>query len=122
MSRSFSNHPFLPVGVALSMLLQGCGGGGVADPAPVASVASVRLEGCVVDQFFVPNEGVPVRVLSADGSTLAYATSGRMGEFTVHLPAGVPAAVVVDRADGEWMPTPALHRDRVVESCLVARN
>jgi hypothetical protein len=118
MSRSFFHFS---AGLALSMLLQGCGGGG-SDPAPVASVASVRLEGCVVDQFFVPNQGVPVRVLSADGRTLAYTTSGRMGEFTVQLPAGVPTAVAVDRADGEWMPTPALDRDRVVESCLIARN
>lgn len=120
MSHSFSCLPAAACGLALS-LLQGCSGG-AAEPMPVALVASVSVEGCVVDQHYVPNEGVPVRVLSVDGRTLAHATSGRMGEFTVRVPAGVAAAVAVDRADGEWMPTPALDRDRVVESCLVARN
>lgn len=120
MSHSFTCLIAAVSGLALSPL-QGCGGS-AAQPLPVASVASVRVEGCVVDQHYVPSEGVPVRVLSVDGRTLAYAKSGRMGEFTVQVPAGVSAAVAVDRADGEWMPTPALDRDRVVESCLVARN
>lgn len=121
MSSSFF-APLTASGLALSLLLQGCGGGGGAEPKAVAVAASVRVDGCVVDQHYVPNEGVPVRVLSADGSTLAYATSGRMGEFSVQVPAGMSTAITVDHTDGDWMPSPALDRNRVVETCLIARN
>lgn len=123
MSRS-SNPLFFAAGLALSpLLLTGCGGASD-EPAStqVASAASVRIEGCVVDQYYVPNEGVPVRVTSADGRVLANARSGRMGEFVVQVPAGAAASMAVDRAEGDQMQTPALDRDRVVDACLVARN
>ncbi len=111
--------------LGLSALLQACGGGSeIAAPieAPMATSANVRLEGCVVDQYYVPNEGVPVRVLTGDGRTLAWTRSGRMGEFVVQVPAGTRASLAVDRVDGERLSTPALDRDRVVDNCLVARN
>lgn len=112
-------------GLVLSVLLQACGGGSETPLPPLAAQVaptSVRLEGCVVDQYYVPNEGVPVRVKAADGRTLAVATSGRMGEFVVHVPAGQQAAITVDQGTGEPLATPALDRDRVVDACLVVRN
>lgn len=106
---------------ALSLGLHGCGGG-LAEPATPAVASQLRLEGCVVDTSYVPYEGVPVRVLAPDGRTLAQATSGRRGEFIVELPAGAPATLAVDRPDGDSLATPALDRDSVMDSCLVARQ
>lgn len=107
----------------LCLALHGCGGG-VAEPTALAlaSPAQLRLEGCVVDTTYVPAEGVPVRVLAPDGRTLAHTTSGRRGDFIVPLPAGVPATLAVDRPDGDRLATPALDRDDVMGSCLVARQ
>lgn len=105
---------------ATASLLTGCGGGAVEEP--VAATAHVRLDACVVDQHYVPHEGVPVRVVSADGRLLAHAQSGRMGEFSLQLPARTAVALVVDRDGGEWMQVPAQARDGVTESCLVARD
>jgi hypothetical protein len=104
-------------------LLQGCGGGFetvASDAQVVRSNASIRIEGCVVDEHFIPNEGVAVRALSPDGRALAQATSGRRGEVTVSVPAGVPVALVVDREGGERMSVPPQDRDSVLGSCLVA--
>lgn len=119
MSR-FVKHLLCVSGLAVSILLEGCGGSTI--DAPETQAASVRIEGCVVDQFYVPNEGVPVRVLSADGRTLTHAMSGRMGEFVVDVPPGAATILMVDLVDGERLQAPALDRDRVIDSCLVARN
>jgi hypothetical protein len=104
-------------------LLQGCGGGFGSDASEaliVRSNASIRIEGCVVDEHFIPNEGIAVRALSPDGHSLALASSGRRGEVTVSVPAGVPVALVVDREGGERMSVPAQDRDSVLGTCLVA--
>lgn len=107
-------------GSILAVLLSACGGAG--DDSAVVTKASVRIEGCVVDQYYVPNEGVPVRVVAADGRVLAKARSGKMGEFSVQVPAGESTGMSVDRTDGDWLPVPVANRDQVVDSCLVARG
>lgn len=122
------HHAFalaVSLGAPLLGLLHGCGGG--AEPAPLAVVdartsANVRVEGCVVDEHFIPNEGISVRALSPDGQTLAYATSGRRGEVIFLVPSRVSVALAVDRAGGEWMSIAARDRDSVVESCLIASS
>jgi hypothetical protein len=104
-------------------LLQGCGGGFetvASDAQGAQSNASIRIEGCVVDEYFIPNEGVAVRVFSPDGRALALTTSGRRGDITVTVPAGLPVSLVVDREGGERMSVPPQDRDSVLGSCLVA--
>ncbi len=113
------------LGAPLACLLQGCGGGADAFGSEVQTAGkstSIRIEGCVVDQHYIPHEGVAVRALSPDGQTLAYATSGRRGEVIVSVPAGMPLALKVDRDDGEWMSLPARDRDSMLDSCLVAHT
>lgn len=122
--------------LGLAVLLQGCGGSEAVATDAVAAINPhsstvaaagtvpdrVTLEGCVVDQYYVPSEGVPISVRTADGRALAQARSGRMGEFTVQVPAGTTASVAVDRTEGDRLPLPLIDRDQVVETCLVARN
>jgi hypothetical protein len=105
-----------------------CGGGSDAGPAPLQAKAlassgsgAVLFEGCVVDEFFLPHEGVPVRVLAADGRLLGNARSGRSGEFQLRLPAGARVELQVDAAGGESMTVQTPDRDRRFATCLQAR-
>ena len=105
--------------------LSACGGGGTAgDPPTVlrsAQKSHVKVEGCVVDQYFIPHEGVSVRALGAQGQTLGYATSGRKGEFVLQLPTRESVTLTVDRSQGDRLPLPGQDRDTVVDTCLLAR-
>lgn len=118
----FAHRLFAAPGLGLFILLQGCGGGNDAPPQDVAVAAAsgARVEGCVIDEYSVPSDSVPVRVLAADGRTLAHTTSGPEGVFVVDVYTGQPAAVAVDLSDGEQLQIEATQRYQVVDTCLVA--
>ena len=86
-----------------------------------APATTVEVEGCVLDQYFIPNEGVPVRVLSADGRLLAHARSGKLGAFSVRLPADAAVVLQVDADGGESLPARTRGQNQVFATCLVAR-
>ena len=108
-------------------LLAACGGGEEDTVAPLAqamgskagtSNASVMLEGCVVDELFIPRTGSRVRVLSADGRLLGQTTSDGDGLFTIRVPAGQTVSVAIDRPDGEGLEVPTGHTGLSVGACL----
>jgi hypothetical protein len=116
-----------PAGALLTAALSACGGG---DPATAASVPPaqaitqerfVRLEGCVVDQYFIQRERVPVRARDSGGRVLGTASSGQRGEVVFTVPAGMDVRLEVDAEAGEALRVPALHRETIVETCLMAR-
>lgn len=72
-------------------------GGSTAD----RSVSSVQLEGCVVDEFFIPRTGSSVRALSADGRLIGHATSDKDGLFKLQVPAQQTVSVALERPGGE---------------------
>jgi hypothetical protein len=113
----------------LAAALTACGGGGDAGPAPAQAKAlalpdsaAVLFKGCVVDESFLPHEGVPVRVLAADGRLLGNARSGRSGEFQLRLPAGTRVALQVDADGGESMTVQIQDQDQRFATCLQART
>lgn len=122
-------HWIHPIAASLLVAaLSACGGGGEMESGSSAERAqagsqprTVQFTGCVVDQYFVPNEGVPVRALGDDGRLLGTARSGRDGEFQLRLPADARVAVQVEAADGESMAVRTNRADEQVPRCLVAR-
>ena len=135
------NH-YLPLPAALSPLryrmrpvaacllaaaLGACGGGGMdSEPSAAKAQASslprtVQFTGCVVDQYFVPNEGVAVHALGDNGRLLGSVRSGPTGEFQLRLPADARVAVQVDADDGESMAVRTSKGDEQVPRCLVSR-
>jgi hypothetical protein len=111
--------------IACGLVAAACGGGGE-DPtmsmagssaqattpgAPTAAAAqkaapsvSVFVEGCVLDRFYIPTTGTPVRALAADGRLLGGALSDGQGRFTLRLPARSEVTLQIDRPQGESLP------------------
>ena len=115
----------------LAWLLAACGGGGemptprpatsvaVAAPAASASATTVRLAGCVVDDYFQPRRDTPLRARGADGRLLGNAQSDAHGAFSLQLPAGREISLAIDKADGDTMQVATGHRSRALTTCLV---
>ena len=115
----------------LASLLAACGGGGempsprlvssvaVAAPAASASATTVRLAGCVVDDYFQPRRDTPLRARGADGRLLGNAQSDAHGAFSLQLPAGREISLAIDKADGDTMQVATGHRSRALTTCLV---
>ena len=118
----------------LAWLLAACGGGGEMPTQPVASVvaapaapapaasaapATVRLAGCVVDDYFHPRRDTPLRARSADGRLLGNAQSDAHGAFSLQLPAGREISLAIDKADGDTIQVATGHRSRALTTCLV---
>jgi len=105
--------PVLFVGVLsvlCAALLAACGGGSDEAALSIAqaagsdadrSAASVQLEGCVVDEFYIPRTGSGVRALSADGRLIGHATSDKDGLFRLQVPARQRVSVALERPGGE---------------------
>lgn len=101
--------------IALGLAMAACGGG-VEDgaEAPAFSPASaehhaterhaVMVEGCVLDRFYIPTTGTPVRALSADGRLLGHALSDGQGRFTLRLPVRSEVMLQIDLPQGESLP------------------
>lgn len=104
--------------IAFGLLLAGCGGGSeepvalralvaaaappAARPAPLtAPLSTVRLEGCVVDDFFQSRAGSNVRALASNGRLLGNAHSDARGAFTLVLPVGQPVTIAIDKPGGD---------------------
>lgn len=126
--------------LALGLATAACGGGGddtavalAAEPsaaaAPAAKAAgkaseiavpvSVMVEGCVLDRFYVPTTGTPVRALAADGRLLGHALSDGQGRFTLRLPARSDVTLQIDRPQGESRPTRVEATASTQAACLL---
>ena len=103
--------PVLVVGVLsvlCAALLAACGGGSDEAALPIAhtvgsdadrSATSVQLEGCVVDEFWIPRTGSSVRALSADGRLIGHATSDKYGLFRLRVPARQTVSIALELGD-----------------------
>jgi hypothetical protein len=116
--------------VLCAALLAACGGGDSDSDSVVplvrpaaseagASATSVRLEGCVVDEYFIPRTGTTVRVVSGDGRLIGHAISDRQGLFTLQVPAHQAVAVSIERVGGESLVVPTGRSDLSVGACLL---
>jgi hypothetical protein len=117
----------------LALLLAACGGGGEmpsqptisavvaapAAPAASAPAATVRLAGCVVDDYFQPRRDTPLRARGADGRLLGNAQSDARGAFSLQLPTGQEISLAIDKADGDVIQVATGHRSRALTTCLV---
>ena len=118
----------------LAWLLASCGGGGeMPSPRPVTSVAvaapaapaasasatTLRLAGCVVDDYFQPRRDTPLRARGADGRLLGNAQSDAHGAFSLQLPAGREISLAIDKTDGDTIQVATGHHSRALTTCLV---
>lgn len=119
---------------ACLLALAACGGGhddgaapfaaqlaAAASPAPAAAAegaATVRLEGCVSEEFYLPRAGTPVRATDSGGRLLGHATSGGDGVFTLRVAAGQHVTLAVDKPGGEDLLVPVGRTDLTVTTCL----
>ena len=128
----------------LVLLFAGCGGGAdevlslraqtpvVAAAAPAANppaanppaanppaALGVRIEGCVVDDYFIPRSDAPVRALGADGRLLANAQSNVRGEFKLQVPQGQIISLGIDRPGGDVIKVATGQRSRALTTCLL---
>lgn len=108
-------------------VLAACGGGdSIADiqstasthAAAVPSTRTVQLEGCVVDQHYLPRTGTVVRALSADGRLIGDATSDRRGVYLLRVPAQQTVSVAVAQPNGDALVVPIGSTDVSVGACL----
>jgi hypothetical protein len=120
------------LGVLCAASLAACGGGEPAaviataaseSPQASAAIRSVQLEGCVVDQYYVPRSGSPVRVRSADGRLVGDVTSGQYGVFMLRVPARQTVyAGLAAEMSGEALVIPVGSVDISVGACLQHRR
>ena len=132
MISSLLRHPALSsitaaAAVAGVLSIAACGGGNDDTANPLGrttageaarAVASIRLEGCVVDEYFIPRTGTTVRLVSADGRLLGHASSDKDGVFTLQVPAQQTVSVTVDKAGGEALVVPTGRTNLSVGACL----
>ena len=122
--------------IAFGLLLAGCGGGGdeplapraqpvaaaipAARPAPLtAPLTSVRLEGCVVDEFFQSRAGTDVRALASDGRRIGNAHSDARVAFTLVLPVRQTVSIAVDKPGGDAMRLVTARSSGSLAICLI---
>jgi hypothetical protein len=86
-------------------------------PAP-----TITLQGCVVDEFFIPRSGTVVRLLGADGRLLGHASSNNAGVFSFTAPAQQSVSMNVDKIGGETLVVPTGRSDLSVGACLSDPN
>jgi hypothetical protein len=126
-------HP-LAAGTALvaclGALATACGGGNnePGEPRPVAAYRLsadvtptdrwVQLEGCVVDEFYIPRTGTPVHALAADGRLVGGAASDMDGVFRVQVPARQSVSVRIDKPGGESLTVVTGRTNLSVGACL----
>ena len=115
----FARFAQAPV-AALTLALAACGGGTdeAALPQAQAQAQQVRLEGCVVDEHYIPRTGTAVRLLGPDGRLLGHATSDKDGRFTLQVPARQVVSLNVDKEGGETLAVPTGQGTVSVEMCL----
>ncbi len=114
----------------LGALLAGCGGGNdeLAPPIHVSAYRLaadvtpthhwVQLEGCVVDEYFVPRTGTSVLALSADGRLVGTAASDMNGLFRMQVPARQAVSVRIDKPGGETFAVVTGRSNLSVGACL----
>ena len=117
----------------LAWLLAGCGGGeellplhvpaaprAAANAPPIPALQQMlRLEGCVVDEYFIPHSDAPVRALGADGRLLANAQSDSRGEFKLQVPPGQTISLAIDRPGGDVIKVATGQGSRALTTCLL---
>lgn len=113
--------------ILCAALLSACGGGSRDSPVPparaagseaAADVSSVQLEGCVVDEFYIPRTGTTVAVQSGDGRLIGHATSAQDGLFRLRVPARQTVSITVERTGGEALVVLTGRADLVAGACL----
>lgn len=77
------------------------------------------VEGCVLDRFYVPHTGTPVRALSADGRLLGSALSDGAGRFELRLPADVTVTLAIDWQEGDSLPMTVGAAPTKSDACLL---
>ncbi|MBI3368487.1 MAG: hypothetical protein HY021_08610 [Burkholderiales bacterium] len=97
--------PVLAPAMLSSLLLVGCGGGSSSDNVPAkqaqtsspsVTLATVRLEGCVVNSQWMGAPDIAVHLRTADGRVVGTAFTNRKGVFVVTVPA--QSSIVLDTA------------------------
>jgi hypothetical protein len=116
--------------LALAAALAGCGGGNAETAVPVEllfapkaaaavpPLTSVQLEGCVVDEYYIPRTGTSVRAVAGDGRLIGHTSSDKNGVFTLLVPALETVSVSVDKAGGDTLVVPTGRGDLSVGACL----
>jgi hypothetical protein len=111
-------------------LVAACGGGDDELAAPIPPAAYrlaadvtptahwVELEGCVVDEYFLPRTGTPVSALAGDGRLLGTASSDMGGVFRLQVPARAALSIRIDKAGGESMAAMTGRSNLSVDACL----
>jgi hypothetical protein len=126
--------------IACGLAAAACGGGGEdstvtlagssaqATTATVKTVAATRqaapslsviVEGCVLDRFYIPTTGTPVRALAADGRLLGNAQSDGQGRFTLRLPPQGEVLLQIDRPQGDSLATRVEAGSSRAGNCLI---
>ena len=131
-----SVHPLfnvLALGAALATL-SACGGGDAETALPVtlttppaaasnaAHFNSVLLEGCVVDEHYIPRTDTTVRATTGDGRLIGHATSDRHGLYMLLVPLQQTVSVTVDKTGGDVLVVRTGRSDLAVGTCLRDRN
>jgi hypothetical protein len=113
-----------------AVLLAACGGGGDAGPDALrhgserggVAVASVRVEGCVVDEYWEPRTASVVHAVAADGRVLDVATSDLSGVFHLNVPARQTVTIALSGVAGEALDVPVGPANLTVGACLQHRH
>ena len=115
--------------LALSLLLTfglaACGGGGSGEfesavaSSQLASLSrGVVIQGCVVDQYYIP-KAAAVLARSSDGRLLNRVLSDGYGVFSMTVPASETVTIAIDKPDGDSLPVAPATEPRSVGACLL---
>lgn len=77
-----------------------------------------QLEGCVVDEYFIPRTGTSVQAQSADGRLVGTASSDMNGVFRMQVPARQTVSVRIDKPGGESLALVTGRSNLSVGACL----
>ena len=92
-----------------------------APSAPAAPVAPtlIRVQGCVLDDLYLPRGDVKVRALDVQGRLLGHATSRADGGFQLDVTPVPVLTLAVDRDGGDRLRLRTAMRDARTALCLV---
>jgi hypothetical protein len=95
----------------------GAGAGFAAAVAAQPAGSTVRLEGCVVNSYYVPHAGAVI-LRSQDGRLIGRTLTDRDGMFAMRVPSRQRIDLTLDGAGHDAMASTVGVRDAVMEACL----